>query len=72
MAERVIDELYGSRPQARDSMSAADRTVRFVMPHSLAGALFPGWWIEQHIESHGIRCMRIGHDRPVPVAGCDK
>ncbi|WP_185733805.1 LysR family transcriptional regulator [Burkholderia sp. Bp8986] len=110
VAERVIGELYGSRSQARGSMSAADRTVRFVMPHSLAGAFFPGWWVDQEqeevttmiatanfdecvellrsgasqllicwrsvgvaddLERHGIRCIRIGHDRLVPVAGCD-
>ena len=51
LAKQIIEDLYRHRQVARKSQSSAHRTIRFVMPHSLAGAFFPRWWCHQAHEN---------------------
>jgi LysR family transcriptional regulator, hypochlorite-specific transcription factor HypT len=42
LAEQIVADLYRSRREARTKVGSAGRAIRFAMPHSLAGSVFPG------------------------------
>ena len=47
LAEAVVADLYRSRREARAAHERAGKTIRFALPHSLAGSFFANWWRTQ-------------------------